>query len=254
MFTIFQEEPWITVIMLFFFGISVITRLTLGIFYENMIRGTENMAVTKNVYLKQCKTKFIKCHQLNGGVSNVPVYVEKFISRLTMGPFSFDGWYHLSGQTMLLSIVAAGVGICKCIALEKNMGGIIPFYLVCFAELYGYFSLSAALDIKGKRTLLKINLVDYLENHLSARIGTTQQDLEMLHYAKPGEKVTEYMPTGKRMEMVEAADPCGKAMESAEKMREAEAGDQQEGEKFLNAGSKAEQETWDALLQEILTY
>ena len=46
--------------------------------------------------------------------------------------------------------------------------------------LYLFFSISAIVDLKGKRRVLKINLVDYLENHLSGRMGVTQEDMEML--------------------------------------------------------------------------
>lgn len=46
--------------------------------------------------------------------------------------------------------------------------------------LYLFFSISAIVDLKGKRRVLKINLVDYLENHLAGRMGVTQEDMEML--------------------------------------------------------------------------
>ena len=37
------------------------------------------------------------------------------------------------------------------------------------------------MDVKGKRRILKTNLVDYLENHLSARIDVTDGDIKMLY-------------------------------------------------------------------------
>lgn len=37
------------------------------------------------------------------------------------------------------------------------------------------------MDIKGKRRVLKTNLIDYLENHLSGRISVTEQDYERLY-------------------------------------------------------------------------
>lgn len=50
-----------------------------------------------------------------------------------------------------------------------------------FLGMYLYFSLSAMMDIKGKRRVLKTNLIDYLENHLSGRISVTEQDYERLY-------------------------------------------------------------------------
>ena len=57
--------------------------------------------LSENFVLKQCKVKFANCYQLNGGVSNIPVFVDKFLNRLAFGHLSFDAWYHLSGQCML---------------------------------------------------------------------------------------------------------------------------------------------------------
>lgn len=186
MFEIFQEEKIVTVFMLFFLGFSIFIRVFLGALYGKMIRETDNMAATDNRLLKQCKIKFANCYQLNNGVSNIPVFVDKFLNRLALGPFSFVTMYHLSGQAMLLSVVCAGIGICKCIMDGRMLGEILPFYIVSFMGLYLYFSISTVVDIKGKKRVLKVNLVDYLENHLSARIGVTEQDMQMLYGKNPG--------------------------------------------------------------------
>lgn len=181
MFEIFQEEKVVTALMLFFLSFSILIRVLLGALYGKMIKETDNMAATDNRLLKQCKVKFANCYQLNNGVANIPVFVDKFLNRLSLGPISFGTMYHLSGQTMLLSVVSAGVGICKCIMDGRMLGEILPFYIVSFMGLYLYFSVSTVVDVKGKKRVLKVNLVDYLENHLSARIDVTEQDMEMLY-------------------------------------------------------------------------
>lgn len=181
MFDIFWEEKLITSLMLVFFWLSIFIRVLLGSLYGKMIRETDNMAATENRLLKQCKNKFANCYQLNNGVANIPVFVDKFLNRLSLGPVSFGTMYHLSGQVMLLSVVCAGAGICKGITDGRMLGEILPFYIASFVGLYVYFSVSTMVDIKGKRRVLKVNLVDYLENHLSARIDVTARDMEMLY-------------------------------------------------------------------------
>lgn len=187
MFRIFQEEKMITICMLVLGGFSIFIRVLLGMLYQNMIRETDNMASTENKLLKQCKMKFANCYQLNNGVANIPVFVDKFLNRLSLGPLPFGTMYHLSGQAMLLSVVCAGIGVCKGIMDGRMLGEILPFYIASFFGLYLYFSVSTVVDIKGKRRVLKVNLVDYLENHLSARIQITAQDMEML-YGKRGSR------------------------------------------------------------------
>lgn len=195
MFEIFREEKIITVCMLSFFLLSICMQFLLGILYQNMIQEVENMATTNHKLLKQCKLKFANCYQLNNGVPNIPVFVDKFLSRLALGPISFEGIYHLAGQTMLLSVVSAGAGICKGIMNGRRLGEILPFYIVSFLGLYLYFSISTMLDVKGRRRNLKVSLVDYLENHLSSRMNVTEADMEMLY----GRRV--YEPAGRRRGM-----------------------------------------------------
>lgn len=181
MFEIFMEEKTVTALMFFCMVLSLFFRVFLGMVYQNMIKEADNMAATNNKLLKQCKLKFANCYQLSNGVSNIPIFVDKFINRLSFGHISFDLLYHLSGQAMLLSVVFSGVGICKCIVRGRTLGAILPFYIVSFIGLYLYLSVSTVVDVKGKRRKLKINLVDYLENHLSPRIDVTRQDIEMLY-------------------------------------------------------------------------
>ncbi len=218
MIRVFEEQKVVTACMFTCLVLSIILKLSLGMFYRHMIKEADNMAITNNKLLKQCKMKFSNCFELNNGIHNIPVFVDKFINRLALGPFSFDLLYHLSGQMMLLSVVSAGVGICRSILAGRTLGAILPFYIVSFLGLYLYFSVSTVVDIKGKRRMLKINLVDYLENHLASRMNVTRRDIEMLYgdaafQEKPGgiedqggdrssrkksRKTVELMPVGGR--------------------------------------------------------
>lgn len=187
MFRVFQEEKLITIGVFACMGLSIFLRVLLGMLYRNMIKEADNMASTENRLLKQCKTKFASCYQMSNGVSNIPIFVDKFLNRMSLGHMSFETMYHLSGQLMLLSVVFSGVGVCKSIVGGRTLGDVLPFYIVSFFGLYLYFSVSTVVDVRGKKRILKVNLVDYLENHLSPRIDITRQDIEMLY----GESVFE---------------------------------------------------------------
>ena len=254
MFTIFKEEKVITAGILVFLCLSVLVRLMLAWMYHTMIRETDNMATTGNRLLKQCKVKFANCYQLNGGVSNIPVFVDKFLNRLSFGHLSFDAWYHLSGQCMLFSVVFAGVGICKGILDGRMLGEILPFYIASFLGLYLYFSLSAMIDIKGKRRVLKTNLIDYLENHLSGRIPVTEQDYERLYGASklPGRRTVELMPIrGRAAQPQEMVRETGREVFSTEHEMPGKMEDR--GMAQQDESSRVTEEELQALLQELLT-
>lgn len=254
MFTIFKEEKVITAGILVFLCLSVLVRLMLAWMYHTMIRETDNMATTGNRLLKQCKVKFANCYQLNGGVSNIPVFVDKFLNRLSFGHLSFDAWYHLSGQCMLFSVIFAGMGICKGILGGRMLGEILPFYIASFLGLYLYFSLSALVDIKGKRRVLKTNLIDYLENHLSGRIPVTEQDYERLYGASklPGRRTVELMPIrGRTAQPQEMVRETGREVFSTEHEMPGKMEDR--GMAQQDETSRVTEEELQALLQELLT-
>lgn len=166
----------------FFMGVSIsllvcsiFLMIMIGVLYQNLISETENMSSTGNKLLKQCKLKFSNCYRMNSGVANISVFVDKFLNRLAVGRFSFRTLYHMSGQLMLLSVFFAGVGACIAIVEGAVLGEILPYYIVSLFGLYLYFSISSAVDIKGKISILKTNLVDYLENHMVCRLEQPEE-------------------------------------------------------------------------------
>ena len=101
-------------------------------------------------------------------MSNVPIFVDRFISRIKIGGLPLSLLKHLSGQLILLSVLIAGIGACMGIVNNESFISIAPFYAISFLGLYCYFAVSSLVDIPGKIKILHINLVDYLEIILPA--------------------------------------------------------------------------------------
>jgi len=166
----FSDTKAMMGISIFLLVCSLFTMIMIGVLYQNLISETDNMSSTANKLLKQCKLKFANCYRMNSGVANISVFVDKFLNRLSIGRFTFRSLYHMSGQLMLLSVFFAGLGACFGIVAGESVGEILPYYIVSLFGLYLYFSISSAVDIKGKISILKTNLVDYLENHMVCRL------------------------------------------------------------------------------------
>ncbi len=157
-------------IAIFLITLSLICQIVAGVLYQTMIQETDNMSSTDNKLLKQCKLKFANCFQLNAGVANIPVFVDKFLNRIKIGFLTLSGLANFSGQMMLLSVLLCGIGIYKRITEGRYMIELFPYYIVSFLGLYAYFSISSLVDLKGKKEILKTNIVDYLENHMVSRL------------------------------------------------------------------------------------
>lgn len=173
-----HSEFMIPVLILLF--LSIICQISIGVLYHRLIRQTENMSATKSKSLQQLKLKFSSCCKLHEGVSNVPVFVDKYIHRIKIGWFPLSALRHLSGQLILLSILIAGLGACRSIIAGESFIYIVPYYIISFLGLYCYFAISSLVDISGKTELLRVNLIDYLENHFEGRLGQTALDLKLV--------------------------------------------------------------------------
>lgn len=176
---IFLHRNYIIAILVSLF-LSIICQITLGVIYHKLIWETEHMSSTANKSLQQLKLKFSGCRKINEKVSNIPVFVDKYISRIKIGGLPLSLLKHLSGQLMLLAVLIAGIGACMGIVNNESFISIAPFYAISFLGLYCYFAVSSLVDIPGKIKILHINLVDYLENHLANRLEQAELDMQLI--------------------------------------------------------------------------
>ncbi len=191
MLTLFFHHKNFMFVIFALFLCSIICQILLGVIYHRLIRETENMSATKNKSLQKLKLKFTSCSQLHTSMPNISVFVDKYLNQISVGKISVAFLKHLSGQLALLAVLVAGIGACLGIVQEESFLMIAPFYLVSFLGLYLYFAVSSLVDLPGKINMLRTNLVDYLENHLSGRLNQTQLDMRLVGMEESSSKTTE---------------------------------------------------------------
>ena len=179
--TIILQQKIIMSAVLLLFIFAVLIQIRMNHYYAILILETEKMATTQIDILCQCKRKYTNNYRLNNGVVNVSVFVEKYLNKMRMGKCKISTWKNLSGQLVLFAVFAAGLGVCISIIQGSTFGEILPFYIVSMFGLYFYFAISGALDIADKRDVLKINLVDYLENHMGNKIDDLEDSIKMIN-------------------------------------------------------------------------
>ena len=176
MFTIIFEHKLLTGLISFFLLSSIICQIVSGVIYQNMISESDNMSATENRFLKQCKQKYANYYKLNGKMVNTGVFVDKFLQKIRIAGIRLNRLNYISGQMMMLSVLITGIAICLALAAGSTLFQIIPYYLISILGLYLYFTVSGIVDISEKRKALKINLIDYLENHLVPRLETEREN------------------------------------------------------------------------------
>lgn len=179
-FTLFFQHRNFMVGILALLFCSIICQIVMGVIYHRLIWETEHMSTTTNKSLQQLKLKFSGCCKMNEKVSNVSVFVDKYMSRIKVGGVSLSVLKHMAGQLMLLAVLVAGIGACLGIIRDESFFSIAPYYVVSFLGLYCYFATASLVDIPGKVNILRINLVDYLENHMANRLEQTTLDMQLI--------------------------------------------------------------------------
>lgn len=180
MLQILFQHPEFMIPTLILLSLSIICQISMGVLCHKLIRETENMSSTSNKSLQQLKLKFSSCCQLHEGISNIPVFVDKYMNKIKVNGISLATLKHLSGQLVLLSVLISGIGACKGIVLGESVIYVIPYYIISFLGLYCYFAISSLVDVSGKTKILRTNLIDYLENHLANRLEQTSLDLKLV--------------------------------------------------------------------------
>lgn len=170
MFTILFKHKILTTLIFAFLLLSILCQVIAGVIYQGMIKEAENMSATENKILKQCRQKYANFYKLNGRMVNTAAFVDKFLQNISIMGIPLVKFSHMAGQLMLASVLVTGISVCLSLAAGNTLFQIIPYYLISILGLYLYFSVAGIMDLQEKRNALKINLMDYLENHFIPRL------------------------------------------------------------------------------------
>lgn len=185
MFSMLFDFRILSISMFLFLSLSIICQLIVGVIAQKMLQESENMSYTKNNVLRQCRQKYINYYKLNGKMTNTAVFVDKFLKKITFLKIPLTKYIHFSAQLMFFFILSTGISIFMQLSLGKTLFDMMPYYLISILGLYLYFSVSGIINLEERKKAIKINLIDFLDNHLSPRL---QVELEMTKEPEPENK------------------------------------------------------------------
>lgn len=188
MLYILENHLYISVVIVVIILCSVVLQMAIGNVLAKMVREAENISSTENKQLKQFKLKFVNCYKLNDGMSNVPVFVDRFLEKMSVGKVKISTLHRISGQLMLFAVLLAGLAAARGITLGESISQILPFYLVSFLGLYFYYVANSFAGMDEKKLSLKYSLVDYLDNHMIGRLKQTDYVLNQKLEENPEEE------------------------------------------------------------------
>lgn len=177
-----MRDFFIGLIILMMVG-GIVLQMVIGGLYSKLIHETEDAEDSGYRLIKACKLKFTASYQINGGMANITVFVDRYLTKMKLGRFRIEAVIRFSKQLMLLAALAAGAGIYLDIRDGAHVMALLPYYIVTFIGIYAYLFIYELVDLPNKRNLLKMNLVDYLENVLVPKLQHKLQEEEAREYA-----------------------------------------------------------------------
>lgn len=152
-------------------GLGILCRWIVRNLYKRLIKESDNMAMTKNRYLKDFKQKSENTYRLNQGIENTKVFMEKQLYNYRFAGLSLNGWGNLAAQLTLLCFLMGGAA-----SFASYWYRCDTYYIVLYSSvgiLTGLMTmiLDHGINIPEKRNQLLISLQDYLENSMFHRLA-----------------------------------------------------------------------------------
>lgn len=138
--------------------------------YKRLIKASDNMGSTKHKLMKLMKMKFEACYKLKIGVNNVDSFVDKYVYKHKICGIHLYTWENIGGQLLILCLLAGTIG--SVLGLVYNCGKndiLITFFSGVFTSSL-LIVVESFINLGAKKSILKANITDYLENFLKVRL------------------------------------------------------------------------------------
>lgn len=191
-------------------GITSVSLLMKGIsyaLYGKLLRESGQMGVTKNQWLKSMMAKFEAYYKLRISVHNVANFVDRYLYHYRFLGISLQSWENAG---LYASFVISGIWGLSCLAggyfrMSQKWFLIMAFVFVALLMLLGIMEL--LFNTRKCRKLFRIQLIDYMENTMRARLEN-----EYFHQEENEKYQREYFEDEEEIEVAEAnVKPEGKS-------------------------------------------
>ncbi len=167
--------------------VSLLMKLISFCLYGKLLRESNRMAVTKNKWMKSMMAKFEAYYKLRISVHNVENFVDRYLYHYRFLGLSLHSWENAGYYAAL---IMTGLWILTCLAggyyeMSTKWFLIMAFVFVALLMLLGFLEL--VMNTGKSRKLFRVQLIDYMENTMRARLEN-----EYFHQEESEEYQREY--------------------------------------------------------------
>lgn len=177
---IFMQKNGILYVVAALCILSVLSKAILHRTYKRLLTAAKDMGKTEHRLMKTLRVRFDTCYQLKIGVPNVSVFVDKNLGHYKVFGTPLYKLDNFSGMCMILAMLGGiSGGIC---AMYMGMDGNIVYPALCSGVIGNgiiliFDHIFANSDL---RELLRVDVMDYLENIYKPRLENETFHSQML--------------------------------------------------------------------------
>lgn len=164
------QEVLIYVIFIFLL-LGILGQFIQEVFYNLLIKETENMTYIKNKNLIQIKLKFENCYKLNCGVNNIAVFVDKYFYKFKFCGLNIFLLEQVPAILLEIAFFLTAIGSINDFNNNLDIRFIFSYLSLDLVGVLIYYIIKKGINISHKKEIVKTNMIDYLQNTFVNHLG-----------------------------------------------------------------------------------
>ncbi len=180
-------------------GLGFLLRFIVNLVYKYLVRESDRLGETKNKTLQRMKMKFTTGYKLMIGVNNVDTFVDKNVLKYKFCRILLSTWDNACGLILYLNLLIVPIITVFGVAYGRGQDQILLVGAVGISSSGMLIIVDKFFNVAAKKKLLRLNLLDYLENICKVRVEQELLNPELIEQYR-----RDYYQTVESKEMVHA--------------------------------------------------
>lgn len=150
--------------------VSVLMKFVGFLLYKRLLRDSSQMGTTDNKWMKSMMAKFEAYYKLRISVHNVENFVDRYIYHYHFLGLSLQSWEYIGCYTAAVTVAAAALFSLAAGYYQLSMEWFMVMGFCVLSLLIIQGAASCFFSMHSSRKIFRIQLIDYMENTMRARL------------------------------------------------------------------------------------
>ncbi|SFS06365.1 ATP synthase subunit B family protein [Anaeromicropila populeti] len=172
------EKNILVYIMLALCGLGILIKFVVSCVYGRLVRASDQMGASANKLIKTLRLKFETSYSMKLGVNNVDIFVDKYVYKHKFCGILLYTWENFSGQLLLLCMLTGTAGALLGLTYDCGKEKILFTFFIGVLTSAMLIVFEQLMNIQTKKSVLRTNIRDYLENYLKVKLEKGEVNLQ----------------------------------------------------------------------------